>query len=372
VDAHNNLYIARPDAKGWVCMKILVTGGAGYIGSHTMVELLERGHEVTVVDNLRNSSMESIKRVQEITGKPVAMHTLDVRDTDQLQKLIADSAFDAVIHFAGLKAVGESTEQPLLYYDNNVGGSVSLLRAIQGSSVRKVIFSSTACVYGNQPIPYTESTARTPENPYGRTKYMVELIMEDAAAANPAVAMIALRYFNPIGAHPSGKIGEDPNGTPNNLMPFVAQVATGKREKLSIFGDDYDTPDGTGKRDYIHVVDLAKGHVAALEHGPDSGFAAYNLGSGHSESVLDVVRAFETVSDKQIPYAIVPRRAGDLAEYYADPALAAQELHWKTELTLADACRDAWNWQSQNPNGYLMEESRGHKLRPTRSVVDRT
>lgn len=336
---------------------VLVTGGAGYIGSHTVVALLDKGYNVTVVDNFCNSSPESIKRIEAIAGKPIPVHNLDITDTKALHELIATGQFDAVIHFAALKAVGESVQNPLHYYQNNVVGTLSLLEALQGSSIQTFIFSSSATVYGDQPVPYTENTPRAPQNSYGNTKFVSELIMQDAAGANPNVAMIALRYFNPIGAHPSGKIGEDPNGIPNNLMPYVAQVATGKREKLSIFGNDYPTPDGTGVRDYIHVVDLAKGHVAALEHGPKTGFRAYNLGGGHGESVLDLVHAFEKASGKQIPYEFAARRPGDLAEYYADPSRAEKELGWKTELTLEDACRDTWNWQSQNPNGYKMEEA---------------
>jgi len=331
---------------------VLVTGGAGYIGSHTVVELLQQRYEVTVVDNFGNSSHESIQRIEQITGKKVVCQELDVRNTEALRNLISQTEFEAVIHFAALKAVGESVEDPVRYYDNNVGATLSLLQALQDSSITKLIFSSSATVYGDQPIPYTEQTPRAPQNPYGNTKFVSELIMEDAARANPNVAMIALRYFNPIGAHSSGLIGEDPSGIPNNLMPSVAQVATGKREKLMIFGNDYPTKDGTGVRDYIHVVDLAKGHVAALQKGPATGFRAYNLGSGHGESVLDLVHAFEKVSDKHIPYEIAPRRLGDLAEYYADPSLAKAELDWQTELTLEDACRDTWNWQSHNPNGY--------------------
>jgi UDP-glucose 4-epimerase len=331
---------------------ILVTGGAGYIGSHTVVELLEQGYDVTVVDNFSNSSGEAIKRVEAITGKTVTLHNVDIRDKNKLGKLVDNGNYSAVIHFAALKAVGESGQKPLEYYDNNVGGILALLEVLQHSTVKKFIFSSTACVYGDQPVPYAEATPRAPENVYGRTKLVSELIMEDTATANPGMAMIALRYFNPIGAHPSGKIGEDPNGIPNNLMPFVAQVASGRREKLMVFGNDYPTPDGTGRRDYIHVVDLARGHVAALQNGPGTGFKAYNLGGGHAESVLDVVRAFENASGKQIPYEFAPRRDGDLPEYYADPALAEKELGWKTRLSLEDACRDTWNWQSQNPNGY--------------------
>jgi UDP-glucose 4-epimerase len=336
---------------------ILVTGGAGYIGSHTVIELLNNDYDVTIVDNLCNSSEESIRRIMEITGKTVDFHNFDIRDSKQITALLAARDYQAVIHFAGLKAVGESAHDPIRYYENNVDGILVLARAIQNTSVQKLIFSSTACVYGDQPVPYTETTARSPQNPYGNTKFVSELIMEDTAAATASPAMISLRYFNPIGAHPSGKIGEDPNGIPNNLMPYVAQVATGRREKLSIFGNDYPTPDGTGVRDYIHVVDLAKGHLAALENGPANGFKAYNLGGGHGESVLDLVHAFERASGKKIPYEFAPRRPGDLAEYYADPALAKKELQWETTLTLEDACRDTWNWQSHNPSGYTKEES---------------
>lgn len=338
-------------------MNILVTGGAGYIGSHTVVELLNSGYDVTVIDNLSNASQESIRRIEEITGKSIDFHAFDIRDRERLSKVLALRDYTAVIHFAGLKAVGESSQDPITYYQNNVDGMLVLIQAIKDTSAQKLIFSSTACVYGDQPIPYTETTPRSPQNPYGNTKFVSELIMEDVAKTGSGPAMIALRYFNPIGAHPSGLIGEDPNGTPNNLMPYVAQVATGKREKLSIFGDDYPTPDGTGVRDYIHVVDLAKGHLAALEHGPTSGFTAYNLGGGHGESVLDLVHTFEKVSGKNIPYKIVPRRPGDLAEYYADPSKAQKELHWQTTLTLEDACRDTWNWQSHNPTGYNKENS---------------
>lgn len=333
-------------------MKVLVTGGTGYIGSHTVVELLAHGHEVTIVDNFCNSSPKVLERIEQIAQKKVTFHEADVRDAAALKKIITPGAFDALIHFAALKAVGESVQKPLLYYENNVGGSIALLQAIEGSRIKKFIFSSSATVYGNQAVPYTESTPRLPQNPYGNSKFAVELSMEDEAVANPQVAMISLRYFNPIGAHPSGLIGEDPKDTPNNLLPFVAQVASGKRDKLRIFGNDYPTPDGTGVRDYIHVVDLAKGHVVALEKGPSTGFKAYNLGSGHGESVLDVVKAFEQASSQKIPYEFAPRRPGDLAEYYADPTLIEKELGWKTELSLEDACRDTWNWQSQNPNGY--------------------
>lgn len=333
-------------------MHILLTGGAGYIGSHTAIELLEAGHMVSLVDNFSNSSPEAVQRIKKITSKEITLHKLDITDEAKLEKLIKESGYDAVIHFAALKSVGESVTDPVRYYANNVGGTISLLRAISGSAVKKVIFSSSATVYGDSPVPYTESTPRSPENPYGNTKYVCELLMEDFAVAYPEIAMIALRYFNPIGAHPSGEIGEDPNGIPSNLMPFITQVASGKRKELVVFGDDYPTPDGTAMRDYIHVVDLARGHLAALEKSPDTGFHGYNLGSGHAESVMDVISAFEAASSKQIPYHVGPRRPGDLAAYYADASLAKQELGWSTSFSLADACRDTWNWQSQSPNGY--------------------
>ena len=333
-------------------MKVLVTGGAGYIGSHTVVELLANGHEAVIVDNFCNSSPLVLERLKQITGQDVPYHDLDVRDGDALRAIIADGNFNAVIHFAALKSVGESVREPLRYFDNNVGGSVALMQAVAGSTITKFIFSSSACVYGDQPVPYREDTLRQPTNPYGDSKLATEIAMADQAVADAKVAMISLRYFNPVGAHSSGLIGEDPNGVPNNLLPYVAQVASGKLSKLSIFGNDYATPDGTGVRDYIHVVDLAVGHVAALEHGPTNGFKAYNLGGGHGESVLDVVHAFETASGKEIPYEFVARRPGDLSEYYADPSLAAAELDWRAERDLATACRDTWSWQSQNPNGY--------------------
>jgi len=302
---------------------ILVTGGAGYIGSHTVVELIGAGYDVSVIDNLSNSSREVIRRVERIAGSSIPLHVFDLQDKTQLEKLFQENQFDAVIHFAGLKAVGES------------------------------VFSSSATVYGSAPIPYkeTSSVGQGITNPYGQTKYMIEQILHDTAAANPEDRFIALRYFNPIGAHTSGLIGEHPNGTPNNLMPYITQVATGKREKLSIFGNDYETVDGTGVRDYIHVVDLAKGHVAALRH-IKPGFDAINLGSGKGTSVLELVHAFEKASGKEIPYEIIGRRPGDLPEYYADAAKAFELLEWKTEKTIEDACADSWRWQSNNPNGY--------------------
>lgn len=335
-------------------MNILVTGGAGYIGSHTVVELLGSGHTVVVVDNLANSSLESIKRTEEITGKNVIFYQLDIRDKSALKNVFSTNTIDAVIHFAGLKAVGESTKKPLDYYDTNVYGSIVLIEVMAECGVQKLIFSSSATVYGEPGVTkYTEDlpAGQNISSPYGKTKYIIEQIIADTAAANPDFHATILRYFNPIGAHESGKIGEDPSGIPNNLMPFIAQVATGKRDKLSIFGNDYDTPDGTCLRDYIHAVDLAKGHIAALAH-LTAGIHTYNLGSGKATSVLELVRAFERASGVPIAFEFAPRRAGDLPEYYADASKATKELNWRTEKSIADMCRDTWNWQSQNPNGY--------------------
>jgi UDP-glucose 4-epimerase len=334
-------------------MKILVTGGAGYIGSHTVVELLEAGHSIVVVDNLCNSSEKSLQRIKEITGKSLVFKKLDVRDATPLEKLFDEFDFDAVMHFAGLKAVGESVEKPLLYYDNNVTGSVVLLEMMARYGVRKFVFSSSATVYGGAPSPYieTQTTGLGIANPYGQTKYMIEEIMRDVARANSTNQFVALRYFNPVGAHESGRIGEDPHNIPNNLMPYIAQTAVGRREILHIFGNDYPTIDGTGVRDYIHVVDLAKGHVAALEH-IEKGFDAINLGSGKGTSVLELLHTFETASGKSIPHKIVDRRAGDLAEYFANADKAYNKLGWQTKKTVEDMCTDTWRWQSQNPKGY--------------------
>lgn len=334
-------------------MKVLLTGGAGYIGSHTAVELLNAGHEVVVIDNLCNSSKESIRRVEEITGKTIAFYENDVRDPNALDTIFTDHSIDAVIHFAGLKAVGESVEKPLLYYDVNVGGAITLFEAMQRHGVTKLVFSSSATVYGSASYPYEESmqTGVGVTNPYGRTKYMIEEIMRDATVSDSALQYVSLRYFNPVGAHESGRIGEDPNGIPNNLMPYIAQTAAGKRDKLRIWGNDYDTIDGTGVRDYIHVVDLAKGHLAALEH-LQPGFDAINLGSGTGTSVLQVVHAFEKACGHAIPYEVLERRPGDLPEYYANATKAADILGWHTEKTIDDICADTWRWQSQNPDGY--------------------
>lgn len=333
---------------------ILVTGGAGYIGSHTVVELLNSGYEVTVVDNLINSSPESLKRVDEITGKTVRFVEADVCDPAKLDELFADQDFDAVIHFAGLKAVGESVETPLRYYRNNLDSTLALCDAMHKHGVRKLVFSSSATVYGTPdelPLKETSRVGVGITNTYGQTKFMIEQILRDLAVADASWEITILRYFNPIGAHESGKIGENPNGTPNNLLPFVAQVAVGKRDKVMVFGEDYDTPDGTGVRDYIHVVDLAKGHVAALEH-LKAGADAYNLGTGTGTSVLEVIKAFEAAAGKDIPYEVVPRRPGDVASNYADCSKAARELGWKAAKTVAEACADTWRWQSENPNGF--------------------
>jgi UDP-glucose 4-epimerase len=334
-------------------MKVLLTGGAGYIGSHTAVELLNAGHEVVVIDNLCNSSKESIRRVEEIAGKTIAFYENDVRDQNALDAIFTNHHIDAVIHFAGLKAVGESVEKPLLYYDVNVGGAITLFEAMQRHGVTKLVFSSSATVYGSAPCPYEESmqTGVGVTNSYGRTKYMIEEIMRDATVSDSALQYVSLRYFNPVGAHESGRIGEDPNGIPNNLMPYIAQTAAGKRDKLRIWGNDYDTIDGTGVRDYIHVIDLAKGHLAALER-LQSGFDAINLGSGTGASVLQVLHAFEKACGHNIPYEVLERRSGDLPEYYANAEKAKKLLDWQTEKTIDDICADTWRWQSENPNGY--------------------
>lgn len=326
-------------------MRILVTGGTGYIGSHTVVALLTQGHEVIILDNVSNSTQSVIDRLEQITGKRPVFTKGDINDTPLVESILKKWGIEAVMHFAALKAVGESVAEPLLYYQNNVAGTVSLCQAMKNTGVKTIIFSSSACVYGTQPVPYTEKTPRLPENPYGRTKYMVELILEDWAAADPALTAITLRYFNPIGAHASGLIGESPQGTPNNLMPFIAQTASGQRKVLSIFGDDYNTPDGTAKRDYIHVVDLAEGHVAALKKVIRPGFYAYNLGTGQSTSVLEMVHAFESATGIAIPYQIAPRRLGDLPEYFADTEKARQALGWHARHTIEQACADTWRWQ---------------------------
>jgi UDP-glucose 4-epimerase len=326
-------------------MRILVTGGTGYIGSHTVVALQEHGHDVVILDNLSNSDESVVKRIEAIAGTRPQFVQGDVNDLKLVTDTLRKHKIEAVIHFAALKAVGESVEQPLDYYHNNVGGAVQLARAMQQTGVKTIIFSSSACVYGDQPIPYTEATPRAPANPYGRTKHMVELVLEDWAAANPKLTAVTLRYFNPIGAHPSGQIGENPSGVPNNLMPYIAQVANGEREHLRVWGNDYDTPDGTARRDYIHVSDLAEGHVAALEKLSRPGFYAYNLGTGKSTSVLQMVQAFEKATGVHIPYVIAPRRAGDLPDFYADTSKAEHDLSWRAKRSIEEACADTWRWQ---------------------------
>ncbi len=336
-------------------MNVLVTGGTGYIGSHTCVELINAGHKPIVLDNLCNSNVESLNRVYTITGEKVPFIQGDVCDEKLLHEIFSRHAIDCVIHFAGLKAVGESVAKPLEYYQNNLGSTMSLCRVMRAHNVKKIIFSSSATVYsGDNEMPLRE-TSKTGNctNPYGWTKYMCEQILRDIAKADPEWSVVLLRYFNPVGAHKSGLIGEHPNGIPNNLMPYISQTAIGKRDHLSVFGDDYDTPDGTGVRDYIHVVDLARGHVAAagymMSH---KGEAVFNLGTGHGYSVLDMVHAFEEANGVKVPYEIAPRRPGDLATCYADPTKSREVLGWEAEFDQVDMCRDTWNWQSKNPNGY--------------------
>lgn len=335
-------------------MKIFVTGGAGYIGSHTCVELLEHGHEPIVADNLSNSKREVVRRIAEITGKTVPFYPIDVREKDALRRIFSEHSIDAVIHFAGYKAVGESVEHPLKYYSNNLDAVMAVLEVMQEFGVHCFVFSSSATVYGMpDSVPMREDFPFHKTSPYGTTKQMAEQILMDMAQADPQFSPIILRYFNPVGAHPSGRIGEDPNGIPNNLMPYLSQVAVGKREHLNVFGGDYDTEDGTGVRDYLHVMDLAAGHVTALERlGTDCGLQVFNLGTGRGHSVLEVLHAFEQVVGRSLPYQITPRRPGDIASYYADPGKAERELGWTARYTLRDMCAHAWHWQQQNPNGY--------------------
>lgn len=336
-------------------MRILVTGGAGYIGSHTCIELLNLGNEVVVVDNLCNSSEESLRRVEQITGKKPVFYQVDLLDREGLEQVFEKEQVDAVIHFAGLKAVGESVAKPLEYYHNNITGTLILCDVMRNHGVKKIIFSSSATVYGDPAfIPITEECPKGKiTNPYGHTKGMLEQILTDIHTADPEWSVILLRYFNPGGAHKSGLIGEDPAGIPNNLTPYITQVAVGKLKEVSVFGDDYDTPDGTGVRDYIHVVDLALGHVKALEKlTEDHQVRIYNLGTGHGYSVLQMIHAFEKASGKPIPYVIKERRLGDIASCYADPSLAKAELGWEAERGLEEMCEDGWRWQSHNPNGY--------------------
>ena len=335
-------------------MRILVAGGAGYIGSHTCLVLLEAGHEVVVADNLCNSKEESLRRVQELTGKPITFYKVDVTDEAAVENIFAEQQIDGVIHFAGLKAVGESVEQPVRYYYNNVVSTLTLCTVMKRHGVNKFVFSSSATVYGENAIPFVETMDLLPTtNPYGETKVMSERILKDVANVEPDWSVALLRYFNPIGAHESGRIGEDPQGIPNILMPYITQVASGKRDHLRVWGNDYPTVDGSGVRDYIHVMDLAIGHVKALEKlCEEKGVLIYNLGTGSGVSVLQLVHAFEKANNLTIPYKIYDRRAGDIAEFYADASKAEREMGWKATRTIEDMCRDAWNWQRQNPQGY--------------------
>ena len=334
-------------------MKILVTGGAGYIGSHTCVELLNHDYEVIVVDNLYNSCEEALERVEKITGKTLTFYEGDLLDRDLLDRIFEKERPEAVIHFAGYKAVGESVEKPIEYYHNNITGTLILCDVMRKYDCKKIVFSSSATVYRDPAfVPITEECPKgVITNPYGQTKSMIEQILTDIQISDPSWSVVLLRYFNPIGAHRSGLIGEDPKGIPNNLVPYIAKVAVGKLEKLGVFGDDYDTPDGTGVRDYIHVVDLAAGHVCALEHIKE-GVSIYNLGTGHGYSVLDVVKAYGKACGKEIPYEIKPRRAGDIAQCYSDPSKAERELGWNARYGIEEMCRDSYHWQSQNPDGY--------------------
>lgn len=335
-------------------MNILITGGAGYIGSHTIIELINNGDTVVVVDNLSNSSREALARVEKITGFKIPFYEIDVRDSAELDKVFVENNIEAVIHFAGLKAVGESVKKPLEYYSNNIDSTLVLLDVMKKHNVKKIIFSSSATVYGDpSELPLTENAkvGIGITNPYGRTKYMIEQILQDLSKSDENFQITILRYFNPIGAHESGLIGEDPNDIPNNLMPYIAQVAVGKLEKVNVFGNDYDTPDGTGVRDYIHVVDLAKGHVAALRH-IKPGAEIYNLGAGKGVSVLELIAAFSKAAGKEITYTIVARREGDIASCYASADKAERELGWVATKTIDEACADSWRWQSNNPNGY--------------------
>ena len=335
-------------------MKVLVTGGTGYIGSHTVLELLNAGYDTVVLDNLCNSSEESIRRVEQITGKKAAFYKADIRDEEAMNRIFEAERPDAVIHFAGLKAVGESVQIPLEYYDNNITGTLTLLRAMRRTDCRNIVFSSSATVYGKpETVPIREDFPLSATSPYGRTKLMIEKILGDLYVSDPSWNIMLLRYFNPIGAHESGLIGEDPDGIPNNLLPYVAKVAVGRLEKVNVFGDDYDTPDGTGVRDYIHVVDLARGHVKAMEKiAENPGLDIYNLGTGNGYSVLDIIHAFSKACGHEIPYVIAPRRAGDIDVCYADPTKAREGLGWEAQYDLDRMCEDTWRWQSQNPDGY--------------------
>lgn len=337
-------------------MAILVTGGAGFIGSHTCVELLNAGYEIVVVDNYYNANPKSLERVKELTGKDFKSYECDIRDSEGMDKIFKENKIDAVIHFAGLKAVGESCQKPIEYYDNNIGGTLKLCDVMRNNGCKNIVFSSSATVYGMNNVSPLKETMKTggTTNPYGTTKYMIEIILEDIYKSDNEWNVTLLRYFNPIGAHESGRIGENPNGIPNNLMPYITQVAIGKRPYLSVYGNDYDTPDGTGIRDYIHVVDLADGHVKAVKNilEGDKGVQIFNLGTGKGYSVLDIVKAFSKAYGKELPYKIAPRRPGDLAVCYSDPTKAKEVLGWEAKRGLDDMCRDSWNWQSKNPNGY--------------------
>ena len=336
-------------------MAILITGGCGYIGSHTCIEMLGAGYDIVVVDNYYNSKPEALNRIKELSGKEFPFYECDIRDAEGLRRIFKENSIEAVIHFAGLKAVGESVRIPLTYFDNNVNGTVVLCQVMAEMGCKRIIFSSSATVYGSEnPSPLNETMpVGAVTNPYGRTKFMIECILSDLCVSDPEWSVVLLRYFNPIGAHESGRIGEDPNGIPNNLMPYISQVAIGKLERLSVFGNDYNTPDGTGVRDYIHVVDLAVGHVKAVDYAlQHSGVEAINLGTGVGYSVLDLVNAFIKANGVDVPYAIAPRRSGDVDTCYANPAKAAQLLGWKAEKNVEDMCRDTWRWQSQNPKGY--------------------
>jgi UDP-glucose 4-epimerase len=336
-------------------MRVLVCGGAGYIGSHTVIQLLAAHHDVLIVDSFVNAKPAVITRLEAITGEHLPVHAFDLRDVERTDHLFASEQIDAVIHFAGHKAVGESVEKPLKYYENNLGSTFSLVRAMERHDVSKLVFSSSATVYGaNAAVPMNEAFPTSATNPYGWTKVMIEQILRDVAVAQPSFRIAVLRYFNPVGAHPSGTIGEDPSGIPNNLLPFICQVAVGRLEKLRIFGDDYDTPDGTALRDYIHVEDLAAGHVAALDRltSTDQAVSTWNLGTGMGSSVFDMLHAFERAVGRTLPYEVVGRRSGDIAASYADPGRANAELGWKATRTIDDMCTDSWRWQSQNPNGY--------------------
>ena len=337
-------------------MAILVTGGAGFIGSHTCVELLNAGYEIVVVDNYYNANPKSLERVKELTGKDFKSYECDIRDSEGMDKIFKENKIDAVIHFAGLKAVGESCQKPIEYYDNNIGGTLKLCDVMRNNGCKNIVFSSSATVYGMKNVSPLKETMKTggTTNPYGTTKYMIEIILEDIYKSDNEWNVTLLRYFNPIGAHESGRIGENPNGIPNNLMPYITQVAIGKRPYLSVYGNDYDTPDGTGIRDYIHVVDLADGHVKAVKNilEGDKGVQIFNLGTGKGYSVLDIVKAFSKAYGKELPYKIAPRRPGDLAVCYSDPSKAKEVLGWEAKRGIDDMCRDSWNWQSKNPNGY--------------------